>query len=100
MRFGPLTVDWPHKNQSRASIPPKGNIIGVGHEGCGMWVCRLSRCGEPVLKCKGYGALSLLLSISDNNFPQQYQYTLLSTWIKSVCTSSANFLACIFMLKA
>ena len=24
MRFGTVTVDWPHKSHSRGSIPPKG----------------------------------------------------------------------------
>ena len=24
MRFGAVTVDWPHKSHSRGSIPPKG----------------------------------------------------------------------------
>jgi len=24
VRFGPLTVDWPHKAQSKAYFPPKG----------------------------------------------------------------------------
>ena len=26
IRFGPLTVDWPHKAQSKAYFPPKGTI--------------------------------------------------------------------------
>lgn len=27
VRFGPLTVDWPHKAQSKAYFPPKGKHI-------------------------------------------------------------------------
>ncbi len=30
MRFGSLTVDWPHKNHSKACIPPKGKL-GLRH---------------------------------------------------------------------
>ena len=26
VQFGSLSVDWPHKNHSRACIPPKGNL--------------------------------------------------------------------------
>lgn len=26
IRFGPLTVDWPHKAQSKAYFPPKGAL--------------------------------------------------------------------------
>lgn len=28
MQFGSLSVDWPHKNHSRACIPPKGKTTG------------------------------------------------------------------------
>ena len=27
VRFGPLTVDWPHKAQSKAYFPPKGKHL-------------------------------------------------------------------------
>ncbi len=27
IRFGPLSVDWPHKAQSKAYFPPKGIIF-------------------------------------------------------------------------
>ena len=26
-RFGPLTVDWPHKAQTKAYFPPKGEVF-------------------------------------------------------------------------
>lgn len=26
-RFGPLTVDWPHKAQTKAYFPPKGKVL-------------------------------------------------------------------------
>jgi len=26
-RFGPLTVDWPHKAESKSYFPPKGNLL-------------------------------------------------------------------------
>lgn len=26
IRYGPLTVDWPHKAQSKAYFPPKGKL--------------------------------------------------------------------------
>lgn len=31
MQFGSLSVDWPHKNHSRACIPPKGKTTGHLH---------------------------------------------------------------------
>lgn len=26
-KFGPLTVDWPHKAQTKAYFPPKGEVF-------------------------------------------------------------------------
>lgn len=31
VRFGPLTVDWPHKAQSKAYFPPKGDVSDKVH---------------------------------------------------------------------
>ena len=27
LRFGSVTVDWPHKNQNKGCIPPKGTYV-------------------------------------------------------------------------
>jgi hypothetical protein len=45
LRFGPLTVDWPHKAQSKAYFPPKGtthpkDIRQAAHFG-GCLICRI-----------------------------------------------------------
>ena len=34
IQFGGLTVDWPHKAQSKAYFPPKGMYEGESHSSC------------------------------------------------------------------
>jgi hypothetical protein len=36
MHFGSLTVDWPHKNHSRAVIPPKGELMQAFADSAGL----------------------------------------------------------------
>ena len=36
-KFGPLTVDWPHKAQTKAYFPPKGEVFKM----CQLWVANL-----------------------------------------------------------
>ena len=36
-KFGPLTVDWPHKAQTKAYFPPKGEVFKM----CQLWVVTL-----------------------------------------------------------
>lgn len=62
IQFGSLTVDWPHKAQSKAYFPPKGMKAHVSTFSI-MWYCNTTSSFEAQVDQCPYTPLSCTLSM-------------------------------------